>query len=257
MGVAIKRFLGNKNTVTIVGILLGIVVLYIGYSWRVNSALELVSVPIAKDAISSRTRIEADMLSTVQLPRATVNKLDNLVTSQSEIVGKYLSYGTSVSQNSMFFDEYLMNEEEMPDSAFADIPDGYTIYSLNVDLHKTYGNSIYPGNYIDLYFKSTDNQKIIFGKLIESIEVLAVKDSSGNHVFETTKESRTPSEILFAVPNDMYSLLMKASYISGVEILPVPRNASYSANPGDTNVSSAYIQEYIESKSIALPDESE
>ena len=149
-----------------------------------------------------------------------------------------------------------MTEDKIPDSAFADIPDGYTIYSLGVNLHTTYGNSICPENYIDLYLKATDDSgKIIFGKLIESIEVLDVKDNSGNHVFETTAESRTPSELLFAVPDEMYLLLMKAGYISGgVEIIPVPINASYSENPGETLVSSEYIKNFILSKTAAIPD---
>ena len=46
--VGIKRFLGNKNTVTIIGVLAGIAVLYIGYNWRVKQAIEPKSVPYAK-----------------------------------------------------------------------------------------------------------------------------------------------------------------------------------------------------------------
>ena len=33
-----KKFLSNKNTITILGVLLGVVVLYIGYTVRVNQA---------------------------------------------------------------------------------------------------------------------------------------------------------------------------------------------------------------------------
>ena len=103
------------------------------------------------------------------------------------------------------------------------------------------------------------DNKIIFGKMIESIKVLAVKDSQGQHVFESATESRTPSELLFAVPNDMYSLLMKAGYVTSgnIEIIPVPRNASYSANPGETQVSSEYIKEFILNQSVMIPDEEE
>ena len=38
--ISIKRFLGNKNTVTILGVLVGIIVLYVGYTYRVKKALE-------------------------------------------------------------------------------------------------------------------------------------------------------------------------------------------------------------------------
>ena len=254
MGVALKRFLSNKNTVTILGVVLGIVVLYFGYTWRLNSQLELVSVPVASKEIASRTQITEDMLTYIKLPRSTINSIDNLETSASNIVKKYVSYGTSIPKNGLFYTSYLITKSEMPDSAFADIPDGYTIFSLKVDLHSTYGNSIYPGNYIDLYLKTTDStNKVVSGKLISSIKVLAVKDSAGNHVFETTVGDRTPSELLFAVTDDMFLLLKKAEYIN-CEITPIPRNASYSANPGETSVASDYLRDFILSNAATIPD---
>lgn len=254
----IKRFLGNKNTVTILGVVAGVLVLYIGYNWRVKQAIKPITVPYALKEITSRTQITEDMIGYMEVSSNLANNSPNLIRNASEIINNYASYGVTIPANSLFYKENIMTKAEMPDSAFANIPDGYTIYSLNVDMHTTYGNSIYPGNYIDLYFKADDNGKVIFGKLIESIEVLAVKDSQGNHVFETTVESRTPAELLFAVPNDMFLLLRKAGYIQNagsVEIMPVPRNASYSANPGETVVASDYIKNFILARTQTLPDE--
>ena len=48
ISISIKRFLGNKNTVTILGVIVGIIVLYVGYNWRVNQAVEPQTVPFAK-----------------------------------------------------------------------------------------------------------------------------------------------------------------------------------------------------------------
>lgn len=255
--VSAKRFLSNKNTVTIIGVLVGVVILYIGYNWRINQAITPVAVPYAKEELASRTMITAEMIGTMEIPQSMVSASDNLITSSAQVINQYVSFATSIPKNGLFYKELIMKAEEMPDSAFADIPDNYTIYSLGVNLHTTYGNSIFPGNYIDLYLKAADlDGKVIFGKFIESIEVLAVKDSQGQHVFETTVESRTPSELLFAVPDNMYLLLMKAGYVTGgVEILPIPRNASYSENPGETSVSSTYIQEFIENQSRQLDNE--
>ena len=252
----LKRFFGDKNTVTILGIIVGIIVLYVGYSVRVNQAIKPVTVPYAKVKIDSKKMITEDMIGYVKISSSVVANSPNLIKNASELIGKYVSFGTVIPQNSLFYDSAIVERKELPDSAFADIPDGYTIYSLGVNLHTTYGNSIYPGNYIDLYLKGTDeNGKIIFGKLIESIEVLAVKDSQGNHLFETTVETRTPSELLFVVPDDMYLLLMKAGYISGgIEIIPVPRNASYSAKPGEMSVASDYIKNFILSKTAFIPE---
>lgn len=252
-----KRFLSNKNTVTILGVLLGIVVLYIGYNMRVKDAVNPVSVPYAKVEIASRTQITAEMIGVTEVPRSMLKNNDNLIQNSDQVVGKYVAYSATIPKNSLFYKSVIMEGEEMPDSAFKDIPDGYGVFSLNVDLHSTLGNSIYPHNTIDLYMKAIDDDgKLIFGKFIESIEVQAVKDSKGQHVFETTVETRTPSELLFYVPEDLFVLLNKASYISSnsIEIIPVPRNENYSANPGETQVSSEYLRNFIIRKSTILPD---
>ena len=68
-------------------------------------------------------------------------------------------------------------------------------------MESTYGNSIFPGNMIDIYMKVGDgtDERIMLGKLIENVEVLAVKDSSGRAVFEDTSEERTPSMLIFGL----------------------------------------------------------
>ncbi|MCI8394736.1 MAG: hypothetical protein HFH86_04590 [Bacilli bacterium] len=254
---SIKRFLGNKNTVTIIGVIAGILVLYIGYTWRVKQATDPVQIPYAKNQLISRHEITLEDIGYMEVSREVVSKSKNLIQNASQLVGKQVQYGNMIPQNGFFYTEQITDAANTPDFAISNIPDGYTIIYLDVDINSTYGNSIYPGNYIDLYFKGFDeNRKIIFGKLIESIEVLDVRDSEGQHVFETSVEARIPAVLVFAVPDDMFSLLKKANYISGnsVEIIPVPRNASYSANPGETRVSSAYIQDFILSQSVVIPE---
>ena len=39
--VGIKKFFTNKNTVTVVGVVLAIIVLYAGYNMRINQAITL------------------------------------------------------------------------------------------------------------------------------------------------------------------------------------------------------------------------
>jgi len=253
-----KRFLGNKNTVTIIGIILGVLVLYMFYNWRVNQAITPVSVPYARVAIASRTTITEDMIGFVQVPQNMVSANRNLVTNPNMVIGMQVAYGTTIPMNSLFYEELLMTEAEMPDSAFENIPDGYTVFSLPVTLQTTYGNSIFPGNYIDLFVRAIDDtDKIIFGRLIASIEVLAVKDAQGNHVFETTAEDRIPAVLLFAVPDDMFLLLRKAQEltVANIDITPVPRNAAYSANPGETLVTSDYIRDFILARTTILPEQ--
>ena len=100
----VKRFLGNKNTVTILGVILGIVVLYIGYNYRVKQATTPVTVPYAKEEISSRTLITSDMIGYMEVSSSVVNESPNMITNASELINNYVAFGTTIPANSLFYD---------------------------------------------------------------------------------------------------------------------------------------------------------
>ena len=253
--VKIKRFLGNKNTVTILCVLGGILVLYIGYNWRVSSATEPVRIPYAKNTLSSRHVITSDDIGYMEVASTVVSKMRNVIRASNLLVGQEVAYGNVIQQNSFFFEGDVEDPSinQGTSALLSNIQDGYTLVYLDVDLHTTYGNAIYPGNYIDLWFEGTDeNRRFMYGKFIQSIQVLDVTDRDGNSVFETGSESRTPAQLLFAVPDELKSLLEKAKLVG--ELVPVPRNKSYSENPGATEVSSSYLGNYILAQSVVVPE---
>ena len=92
----------------------------------------------------------------------------------------------------------------------------------------------------------------MFTRLIESIKVKAVKDDRGNALLENGVNNGTPSAMLFEVPDDLFDLLMKAKYVSGVEIIPVPRNSAYTASQGETTIDSEEMKQYILSHTISI-----
>ena len=247
----ITKILKNKNTLTILIVFAGIIGLYVVYNWRVNQATTLVQVPYAKKEINSRTQITSDMVSYMQVPKSVLQNASNIVSSGYQVVNKYVNYGCTIPQYSLFYQENILTESATPESEFKDLPDNYTVYQLDVDFDVTYGNSIYPGNYIDLYVKMTEtnSDRIIFGRLIKGIKVMAVYDGNGQDVFEATSEARNPKYMWFAVPNDLYELLRKAVYANAT-IMPIPRNASYSDEERTPEIDSTYIQNYILAKSV-------
>lgn len=261
---SLKRMLGNKNTVTIIGVLIGIAVILIGYNYRVNNAVKPVEVPYAKVKLLGKTQITADMIGkdigTIKVSQSFIDETPTLIRNANQLVGYYVNFDTVIPEGGLFYTSQIVTEDEIPDNAFSDIPDGYTVFSLSVNLHSTYGNSIMPGNYIDLYMKATDdNGLLIFGKFIESIKVLGVRDSGGNDVFVDSTATKSPSELLFAVPNELFLLLSKAVNLgtNNITVLPVPRNKSYSINAaqqgeGATWVTSDQLQEMINSKSVVV-----
>ncbi len=254
IGTMIKRFLSNKNTVTLIAIIVCAAILYGFYNWRVKSAVTTQYVCYATKTIPARTQITKEMVSTMKVLSSTVTP--NTVTSCDQVIDKYASYATEIPESSFFYKSALMEKEEMPDSAFDDIPDGFTIYNLAVTFQSTYGNSVFPGDYIDLYLRTEDpdTDLLVYGKFIQSIEVLAVKDDEGQNVFETTVETRQPTNLLFAVPDDLYLLLKKSEYLD-IEIVIVPRNNGYTAQANETQVSSAWLRQLITNQTFPIPDE--
>lgn len=249
---SMKKFLGNKNTVTILGVVLCLVILYVGYNYRINSAVELVAVPYAKETIQPRTYITDSMIGTMNVPKSFL--VGNYYSNRNNIVGKYSNYNTIISKGSLFYTDLVVSSDELPDSAFVDVPEGHTVINYPVTISSTYANSMAPGSYINIYYKSlNDNGEIMFGKFLSNIKVLDVKDSSGQKVFENTDESRTPAYMLFAVPEETHLLIRKALYLDeyDVELLLVPNTATITED-AKVIVSSTQIEEFINSKTVLV-----
>ena len=253
-----KRIIRNKNTVTIIGVIIILILLYVGYSMQINSAVEPIQVPVATETIQPRTEITEDMVELIDVPNISLS--DNVIRSRTAIVGKYSNINSVIPAGSMFYEDTVIDEEELPDSAFVKVKDGEVVYNFPVNMESTYGNSIYPGNKIDIYMKAGNgnDEQVMVGKLIENIEVLAVKDSSGRNVFENTSESRTPAMLIFGVEEEINILLRKASYLDGigVELFPVPQGGSVTVE-GSTQVSTQQLVDYIEAHSVNIPITSE
>lgn len=251
-----KRFFKNKNTVTVLGVILILILLYVGYSIQIKKHVEPVSVPVATQTIQPRTKITKEMITTIKVPASSLS--DNVYRNSGLIIDKYSNVNTVIPAGSMFYKETIIEEKELPDVAFTEVKKGQIPYKFAVDMESTYGNSIFPGNKIDIYMKigNGTDEKIMIGKLIENIKVLAVKDSSGRPVFENTSETRTPSMLIFGLKEELYLLLRKASYMGalGVELYPVPHGGAAPIKDS-TQVSTQQLVDYINAHAEDIPVE--
>lgn len=250
--VAVKKFFRNKNTVTLIALVVALGGLYWVYNLRIRIATEPVNVPYAIQAIGPRTYIGEELIATKKVPGGVVT--GEVYTNKTEIIGKYVNRDAVVPLNGLFYKSAVVEWEQISDTIYSDIPDGHTIFYLPVNQNKTYGNSIFPGNYIDLYYKnqdSKDSSKIMIGKFVESIRVLAVTDGKGTNIFETIDDLQSPAYLVFSVDEDLHLLLRKAVF-SGGDIFPVPRNADYSKQPKKTAVVNSTIKNYVLDRSYNL-----
>ena len=252
-----KKFLQNKNTVTVIGVILAIIVLYFAYTMRINSAIHPVSVPYAAEQIKAGTQITESMISTREVPPSMLD--GEVILNVGEIIDKYAAADTVIPKGSLFYKRAVVEKEQLPGNIILDYPKNYVLYNLKVDTNSTYGNSIFPGNYVDIWLKAevklSDDQiagnseanKVMYGKLISNVKVLAVKDSNGQAVFQNMDENRAPAMVVFALPQEYYVLLSKASYMRtySTEIRLVPTNEGNKDEPGDLELSSEDLKEWI------------
>lgn len=263
----VKRFLKNKNTVTALCAILIVVVLVVGYTWRVNSATKPVNIPVAKVTIQPKTEITADMITVIKVPREALK--GNYYANSSALIGKYSNVNTVIPAGSLFYQEAVTTKDNLPDSSLYDVPEGETLFYLTVNMLTSYTNSILPGNYVDIYLSTKENGKALVGKLLQDVKILAVKTSDGQNVFENSEEARIPYVIIFSLPEEQHLLLRKINAInsysiyaenssfSRIEIIPVPTTANFgnSNEQITSNVSSQYLKDYVLSMAATVPED--
>lgn len=250
--ISIKRFFKNKNTVTVIGVFLIILVLYLGYRYQINKMVSPVTgIPVAAETIQPRTKITSDMITTVDI--APIVLQSNVIRNVNQVVGKYSAPSTVIPEGSLFYSGVVVDESSLPDAAFVELEEGQVPYNFPVTMNTTYGNSIYPNSYIDIYMKAyNEDGQLMVGKLFENIKVLAVKDSAGQNVFENSEETRTPAYLIFGLSDENNILLRKASYMSNfsTELFPVPHGVNVSAETGETYVSSQTLKDFINANTV-------
>lgn len=252
--ISLKKIITNKNVVTVLGVIVILGLLYWGYNSTIEAQVKPIQIPVANKTIQPRTLITDDMVTYISVPSVAVN--NNVQRSKSSIVGMYSNVNTVIPAGSMFYSDVLITEEQLPDSAFTAVKDGERPYALSVTTESTYGNSIFPGNKIDIYMKAVDESGLIMvGRFLAQVEILAVKDSSGNNVFEDTNTTRTPSTLLFGVPEDVFILLKKTEYLKsyGIELFPVPYGGTVPIE-GDLVVDRQELVDFIESNTVNFTD---
>lgn len=250
MGKTLNKFLKNKNTVTILGVIACVAILFIGYNMRINQKTALVTVYYANQTIQPKTLITEEMVSRTQVPASFI--LGSYFKNYDDIVGKYSNYNTMIAEGSLFYYDLLIDESSLPDAVLYDVNEGEKLVGLPVNMLTTYGNSIMPGNKVDVYVKLVDGNKIVYGEFFSNVEILGVKDSNGRNVFENSGETRTPAFAYFSLPEAKYLLFKGMDYLrdynldAEIEIVLVPNTKKYeSTDPAATEVTSNYLYDFV------------
>lgn len=252
--IGFKRFITNKNVVTIILVLVILVVLYFGYSSSIKKQTNPVSIPVAARKINPQTQITNEDVTFIQVANSMVG--EGAIRASGNIIGKYTNVNVTIPEGSMFYNDWLANSEDVPGNWIEqlDYQAGELGYYMSVDITTTLGNSVLPNTYIDIYMKAADeNGTIMFGKLMKNVKVLVVHDANGENVFANTAELGSPSKIGFAVNQDMYILLKKAEYLN-IELVLAPRGSTVPAEDY-VIVTSATLRDYIDAQTITVEED--
>lgn len=258
LGQNIKKFVSNKNTVTILGVFACIIVLYIGYNYRVNQKVKFVTVLYAKERIEGNTQLTEEMIGMMKVNSDLVKKNPNIAQNYQQIQDeagkfKYVDFNNTISANSLIYLDSLINEDDKPDSKLSKVPEGMRYQYFEVDLASTLGNAISPGASIDIYAYISGTERM-FGKLYSNVNVVDVVDSgwtttSGN-------KEKNPDLLIVLVKEEDYRLLEKTKKISNIELIPAPNNYSYEEQKDKGTVrTSAELEVYIENMYSQVTDD--
>lgn len=249
---SMKRFFSNKNVVTIIGVVIVLALLYWEYNSKINKAVNPVRVPVAASDLQPQQEITSDDINWIDVP--SVAKDDDALTNSSSIVGKYVGVNSMIPKGSMFYKSAIVEKSDLPGSWLTELKEDEIPSYFRVDLISTFSNSIEPEDYVDVWMKAEDEEGLVmFGKLIENIKIIAVKDGQGQDVFKSSNEVGTPALLYYGLEPDYFVMLQKAPYIQGVELAVIPHGGAV-PKMGDVEVSSDYLRDYIDANTLAIPE---
>jgi len=249
-----KKFLSNRNTVAIICAILGILVLYFGYTMKVQDAVKPVTIPYAKVTIQPRTKITKEMIGYMTIAQAALDEMnDTIIKNTKDLIDYYSNTNTMIPEGSFFYKSAVVKEEDIAGSALLGInSETEMLYILNVNMSTSYVKSILPGGYVDLYVRTTDEfNKARVGRFIKNVRVLAVKTSDGLNVFENSDEMRVPAYVFIAVTHEQHHYLVTAAEL-GINVFPVPTSISEKEvvdSKSEKVITSEEIIDYIEDAS--------
>lgn len=241
----VKKLLANKNVVTILGAIFCVLIMYGAYRYEVGKATNKIEVPYAKTEIPARTKITEDMIGYVEITADSLRG-DVIRDAQKDLLGsdpKYTNNGAIIPKGSLFYGSMVVTESQLAGSYLYKVPEGRSAYAINADMITTYGNSVYPGKTIDLYYNYYDEtDTLTIGLLYRDMEVLAVLDGEGRDAFGSIDEVRVPRLVIISVDQKQLRILKAATQLAQDNDLEGRRETGINILPSN----SAYLDEKFE-----------
>lgn len=226
---------------------------------KIDAEVDAIPVVYTKSEIPPRTEITKEMIVVKNVPSDAVPP--NAVLDPEKVIGKWTVSGFGIPKNSLLYDEKILNKEQLPDNAILNLKENEVAFPLLVDLETSLGNSIIPNAKVDLYFRtkkdSSEDSKVMYGRIGANVRVVAVKDAQATNVFESegkkkdeeeqsnaaTSEPLLASIYIFAVPSELNGLLNKAKLLG--DVVPVATSQAYNPESTEEELSDEQVIQFI------------
>jgi Flp pilus assembly protein CpaB len=156
------------------------------YNNALLKASEFMMVPVCNKYLKSNSLINETDIKYVNIPSHVV--LDSVITDSNEIIGKYVDTYDSLSKDSLFYNDVLVDDQHINNAYLFELANGEVAISIDSDVKSSYSNSILVGQFIDLYYlgksdNSFDNDDLlVYGQIVSNARVIAVKDKNGENI---------------------------------------------------------------------------
>ena len=175
---------------------------------------DYVDVYVASHQISQRTKISAEDLTVIRLPKQVIN--DDVYNDENDILGKYVKLSYSIAKGSLIYKGYL--EDDIKDLANTLLKQGQVCYDLYVPEIKVNTASLSDNMFIDIYLSINKDNRPISDLLIENCRILGMYDNNNRQIFSYNSDLK-PYIISIAINKDEATLLNKALMLGDISVL--------------------------------------
>ncbi len=181
----------HKVIITFVITMLLAFLCYNAFNLILAQETKLIQVPVATHKISSGTMITEEDIRYIEVPQHIL--IQPIYKEETSLIGQFVDNYNSIAEGSLFYKDLIVSEQTYHNANLFNLKENENAISIDVDIKSSYANSVHPGHMIDLYYlgKARSNysidSQIIYGKLVSSARVIAVKDSKGKNISESTE----------------------------------------------------------------------
>lgn len=196
---------------------IGIALNLLLFDIAVKKAIDYIEIPVAAKSIAPRTKIDESYIRMKRIPSALAD--GHIYQDKQDILNLWVKYSVTLAEGSFFYHEYLESAEVTADQPLLMLEPGQGVASLAVDLLSSAGNTLMPGQYVDIVFTSKDKRKPIISDVIfRSVRVLAVKDRNGLDMNDS-KSQKVPAVALLAMDRLDIPIFLHAQILGDIDLI--------------------------------------